>query len=126
FFIKPIFRILFRRKNYCTIFQNPDDRNLFEKLSLVNTQQTVLIRGSGVDTSEFVKTEDKNTRPVVMLASRMLWDKGIGEFVDAAKCAKKENIAADFCLVGDVDPENPMSIPISVLKQWRDEGYILW
>ncbi len=61
-----------------------------------------------------------------MLASRMLWDKGIGEFVKVAKRAYKNNIKAEFVLVGGVDTENPMSIPMSTLKKWVSEGYIDW
>jgi glycosyltransferase involved in cell wall biosynthesis len=85
-----------------------------------------LIRGSGVDLGEFFKTADKNKIPIVMLASRMLWDKGIAEFIEAAKRAHQNNINAKFLLVGDIDIDNPMSIPISILNKWAKEDYIKW
>jgi glycosyltransferase involved in cell wall biosynthesis len=56
----------------------------------------------------------------------MLWDKGVGEFVEVAKRAHKNNIKAEFILVGGVDTENPMSISLSILKEWVSEGYLHW
>ena len=125
-FIKPIFRLVIRRRNYWTIFQNPDDLNLFNNLGLIEPDRSMLIRGSGVNTSEFPQIIDTNKIPVVMLASRLLWDKGVGEFVGAAKRLRAENIKAKFVIVGDIDKENPMSIPVATIKQWVSEGYIDW
>ena len=126
FFIKPIFKLLFRRSNYWTIFQNPDDMNLFERLGLINLNQSTLIRGSGVETNKFIQSDDLNKIPVVMLASRMLWDKGVGEFVEVAKRAYKNKINAEFMLVGGIDNDNPMSIPLSTLNQWVGNGDVQW
>jgi len=126
FFIKPIFKLLFRRSNYWTIFQNPDDMNLFERLGLINLNQSTLIRGSGVETNKFIQSDDLNKIPVVMLASRMLWDKGVGEFVKVAKRAYKNKINAEFMLVGGIDNDNPMSIPLSTLKQRVSNGDVQW
>jgi glycosyltransferase involved in cell wall biosynthesis len=125
-FIKPLFRFLMQKKCFWTIFQNPDDMKLFDELKLSSPERSVLIRGSGVDTKEFSQTDDLNEIPVVMLASRILWDKGVGEFVEAAKRIIKENIKAKFILVGDADAANPMSIPVSTLKHWSSEGSISW
>ena len=125
-FIKPLFKLIIKRQSYWTIFQNPDDMELFSCLRLIAPERAVLIRGSGVDLSEFTKTTDKNEIPIVMLASRMLWDKGIAEFVEAAKRAHQNNINAKFLLVGDIDTDNPMSIPISTLNKWAKEDYIKW
>ena len=126
FFIKPIFKLLFRRSNYWTIFQNPDDMNLFERLGIINQNRSTLIRGSGVETDKFIQSDDLNKIPVVMLASRMLWDKGVGEFVKVAKRAYKNKINAEFMLVGGIDNDNPMSIPLSTLKQWVSNGDVQW
>ena len=125
-FIKPVFRLVMRRRNYWTIFQNPDDLNLFNDLGLIEPDRSMLIRGSGVNTSEFSQIIDTNEIPVVMLASRMLWDKGVSEFIGAAKRLREENIKAKFVIVGDIDKENPMSIPVTTIKQWVSEGYIDW
>ncbi len=126
FFVVPVLKLILKRRNYSTIFQNPDDMELFKVSGMILPEKCALIRGSGVDTNEFVSTPDTNETPVVMLASRMLWDKGVGEFVEAAKRIKKDNIKAKFILVGDSDAANPMSIPLSTLKQWEAEGYVTW
>jgi len=125
-FIKPLLILTIRKENSWTIFQNQEDMNLFDKLNLIVPQRSVLIRGSGVDTREFPEITDVNDVPVVMLASRMLWDKGIAEFVEVAKRAYKNNINAKFLLVGDVDMDNPMSIPTSTLSKWNMKNYIEW
>jgi glycosyltransferase involved in cell wall biosynthesis len=124
--IRPVLKVLLRRKNAWMIFQNPDDLELFNNLGLIEPDRSVIIRGSGVDINEFEQTPDVNNIPVIMLASRMLWDKGVGEFVDAAKRAHEENLKAKFIIVGDIDKDNPMSISVSTLKKWTDEGYITW
>lgn len=126
FFIKPVLTLITKRNNFWTIFQNPDDMGLFVEQGLVVPERSVLIRGSGVDVDEFLQTEDTNKTPVVMLASRMLWDKGVGEFVAAAKRARENNIEARFILVGDTDADNPMSIPAAQLESWASEGCIEW
>ena len=125
-FIKPLLQLIIRRQNYWAIFQNPDDMNLFNQLQITKAERSVLIRGSGVDTNKFFKTTDKNKIPVVMLASRMLWDKGIAEFVEVANRAYRNNVKAKFILIGDTDIDNPMSVPVSVLNQWVNEDYIDW
>jgi len=125
-FIKPLLILTIRKENSWTIFQNQEDMNLFDKLNLIVPQRSVLIRGSGVDTREFPEITDVNDVPVVMLASRMLWDKGIAEFVEVAKRAYRNNINAKFLLVGDVDMDNPMSIPTSTLSKWNMKNYIEW
>ena len=125
-FIKPAFQLITLKHNYWTIFQNPDDSNLFNGLGLIEPERSVIIRGSGVDTNEFLQATDTNNTPVVMLASRMLWDKGIGEFVEAAKRIRDENSDAKFILVGDSDTDNPMSIPVSTLETWAKEGHVSW
>ena len=126
FFIKPALKLFFKGSNYWTIFQNPDDMDLFKQLEIINSNRSILIRGSGVDTEKFVQSDDVNTIPVVMLASRMLWDKGVGEFAEVAKRAYKNNIKAKFILVGDVDHDNPMSIPNSTINKWVNECHIEW
>lgn len=125
-FIKPVFKFLMSRERIWTVFQNPDDMGVFQTNNLISAERSALIRGSGVDTNEFTQTKDSNDVPVVMLASRMLWDKGVGEFVEAAKLAQKENLKAKFVLVGDTDEENPMAIPVSILEKWSSEGFVEW
>lgn len=108
------------------IFQNPDDRDDFVRRALVTAEQTVLIRGSGVDTALFQPNAPPAGTPLVVLPARMLWDKGVGEFVEAARQLRARGLDARFALVGPVDPYNPAGIPPDRLEAWQREGVIEW
>lgn len=108
------------------VFQNPDDRTVFIRDGLVCKEHTHIIPGSGVDTNRFHSTPQPAGAPVVILPARLLWDKGVGEFVEAAKVLRSEGIEARFVLVGSPDPDNPASVPREVLEKWQQEGVIEW
>jgi glycosyltransferase involved in cell wall biosynthesis len=112
------------------IFQNQEDMDLFLNLRLVTTTQTFLIRGSGVNRGYFnlkniAVTEDPNCTTFILLA-RMLWDKGIAEFVGAAQTVKAENPATRFILLGGSDAGNPAAVPREWLQEQHRQGYIQW
>lgn len=103
------------------IIQNRTD------LDLVNNWQiprTYLIRGAGVDTKAYRPSTEPGGIPLVILPARMLWDKGIKEFIEAAKIIKNRNVSARFILIGRPDPNNPSSIPEKKLAQWEKQGVI--
>ena len=108
------------------IFQNPDDQRLFLSRGLVSADRSVLIRGSGVDIRQFTPTPDPAGIPVVLLASRLLWDKGVGELVEAARQLKRAGTQCRFVLVGAPDLQNPNSVSTSDLEGWRREGVVEW
>lgn len=108
------------------IFQNPDDLAAFIGMNLIRKEQAVLIRGSGVDTKQFFPIPEPYAPPLVVLASRMLWDKGIPEFVIAAERLKSAGVKARFALVGDSDPESPTAIPAEQLCEWQRQGFVEW
>jgi len=120
------FRILLNRPNSRVILQNPDNRNLMVRLRILNLKSTVLIRSSGVDTQSFFPTPEPPGITTVLLASRMLWDKGIGEFVEAARLIRDKGIDARFILAGDTDPENPAAVPPYQLEAWNRGGVVEW
>lgn len=120
------YRSAFSAKNTIGIFQNPEDLKLFVDGGVVKSEKAVLIRGSGVDTSRFVHFPEPAGIPIIVLASRMLWDKGVGEFVDAARILNKDGIKCRMILVGNPDPENPASIPEETLRGWHSEGIVEW
>lgn len=124
--VKLLYRLAVGHPNSRVIFQNPDDANKFLEEGIVNPGQVILIRGSGVDTDEFAPTPEPQGIPVVLLASRMLWDKGVGEFVAAARLLKGEGVEARFVLVGDADEGNPTAIAPATLRDWHGEGCIEW
>jgi glycosyltransferase involved in cell wall biosynthesis len=109
-----------------TIFQNEEDRALFTKRQIVVNGRTRLIPGTGVDTERFAPGTMAEGVPVIILAARMLWDKGIGEFVDAARLLKQRGVHARFVLVGRVDEDNPARIPPAQLVQWQEQGWVEW
>ena len=121
-----IYRLALRHRHSRVIFQNPDDMTLFVNRGLVRRSDAVLIRGSGVDMEAFSPRPEPDGTPVVVLASRMLWDKGIGEFVEAARRLREAGVAARFVLVGDTDTGNPTAIPHGQLAAWRDAGLVEW
>jgi glycosyltransferase involved in cell wall biosynthesis len=124
YFATQVYKVILR--NTQVIFQNPDDAAHFIQNKLVEPQQSTLIRGSGVDINRFVPTEETRDVPLIVLPSRMLWDKGIQEFVDAAKNLKAKGIQARFVLAGSPDIGNPRSIPLDTLEKWNQEGSVEW
>lgn len=104
-----------------TIVQNSDD---FEFVRKIGQKSAHLILGSGVDTAAFRPQHNRPIVPCVVLASRMLWDKGVGEFVDAARILRQRGVRARFVLVGSPDPDNTASISESKLLEWHREGAV--
>ena len=113
-------------KNSYSIYQNIDDRNLLEGNKRSENKRSVLIRGSGVDSNYYVPVENKTYPPIIILASRMLKDKGVKEFIIAARILKGKNINARFILAGMIDTENHSAIAERELQQWQQEGIIEW
>lgn len=119
-------RRAFRHPNLRVIFQNPDDRAVFIRKGIVSGEQAAVIKGSGVDLSVFYPTKEPEGVPVVILASRMLWDKGVAQYVEAARILKSEGVKARFALVGEPDRENPAAIPQAQLEVWDESGDVEW
>ena len=119
-------RLAFRRRNQRVIFQNPDDRFVFVENQILPAHKTVLIKGSGVDVKTWVPTPEPVGVPVVLLAARMLMDKGVVEFVEAAHSLRAAGVSARFVLVGETDPGNPTAISVEQLRKWADSGDIEW
>jgi glycosyltransferase involved in cell wall biosynthesis len=79
-----------------------------------------------VDLSVYRPSPEPDGLPIVILASRMLWDKGVAQFVEAARILKSEGVQARFALVGEPDPDNPAAIPLEQLEVWHESGEIEW
>jgi len=109
-----------------TIFQNPDDREDFIKMGIAREGVTVLIRGSGVDCTAFPPVPEPEGVPVVALPGRMLWDKGVREFVAAARTLRSAGRVARFVLIGAPDQGNREAIPVAQLDAWAREGLVEW
>jgi len=124
--VKWLYKRVFRHWNNKVIFQNPEDRKQFSCERIVDEEKTALINGSGVDLSVFVATQPSDGIPIVILPARMLWQKGVKEFVEAARLLRGEGMDARFALVGDVDSGNRAAIPLSQLQAWQKEEAVEW
>lgn len=124
--IRVLYRWLLAGKNTKIIFQNPNDLQEFVDKRIVPVHQTVLIRGSGVDLSEFRPTASEGTQLRVLFPARMLWDKGVAEFVESAMLVRDAGISAEFLLAGPFDPENPGHVPEQTLRSYSELGNTRW
>jgi glycosyltransferase involved in cell wall biosynthesis len=121
----PFYRMTFSHPDQAVIFENDEDRQYFIRERLIPAERTRLIAGVGVDTDRFVPAPEQPGTPVVLLSSRMLWDKGVGVLVEAAR-RLRQTTAVRVALVGAPDPGNPASISEEQLQAWAAEGLIEW
>ncbi|HKI60827.1 MAG TPA: glycosyltransferase family 4 protein [Mariprofundaceae bacterium] len=124
--VKFLYRLALRFSG-CVFFQNQDDVDLFVELGLVERIRAKRIPGSGINTSTYAPVSDmkqKHAGCIFLLVARMLWDKGVGEFVEAARLVKKSHPEARFQLLGFLDVENPQAIAREQMQQWVDEGVV--
>lgn len=126
--LKCIVKTLYRGllKNTAVIFENTDDRKLFIDLKLVNSAQSAFIPGSGVDIKLFTPSDEPPEPVTVLLPARLLYSKGIVEYVNAARLLKKQGVTARFVLAGDIYPGNPDHIEQSMVDGWINEGVVEW
>ncbi len=120
------FRALLNRSNERVLVENQDDRQLLVTHIGISPEKVVVTRGSGVDIEVFQPAPEPAGIPVVALAARMLWIKGVGEFVAAARLLQVKGLGARFVLAGDADPNNPSSVPRQQLLDWQNSGAVEW
>lgn len=107
------------------VFQNESDREALIALRIVKPEQAVVLRGgSGVDLAEFAVRPEPAVTSVVVMASRLLADKGVREFVEAARLLRGRGIVARFRLAGEVDPGNAATIGDREVAEWRASGIV--
>lgn len=127
--LTPVVSNLYRfalRKSHTIFFQNPDDRDLFVGKKLVPGQRTRLLPGSGIDLEAYRPDplSGAPTTTTFLLVARMLWDKGVGEFVEAARLVKREHPTARFQLLGFADADNRTAVSRDQLDAWVAEGLV--
>ncbi|MDO3693618.1 glycosyltransferase family 4 protein [Wenyingzhuangia sp. chi5] len=119
----------FNKKKNSLIFENEEDCQELRNLNIINIQNTVnVIKGIGVNLEKFSSTQQPLSDKVrILLPTRMLWDKGVREFVEAAILLKKKyNHRAIFVLCGRLDTENKEAVPLEYLEKYQIEGYLEW
>lgn len=122
--ISRLYKFGLNNANSTVIFQNATDRQSFIDLNIVQPSSASLIRGSGVDLSEYRYSPVAADKPSVMFLARLLKDKGVIEFCEAVKLLRDKYPNVDFVLVGDLDPENPNSMSTEELTKYVDDGIV--
>jgi glycosyltransferase involved in cell wall biosynthesis len=124
-FLKLSFRLVLRFPGSYIVVQNEDDADELVRLGIPEDRISI-IRGSGIDLRRFAPTPEPAGEPIVTMVSRLLWDKGIGELVEAARLLRQQHPGMRIRLVGSPDPENPASIGEDRLREWCREGLVEW
>lgn len=124
--VKRLIRNVLSRPNSKVIIENSDDYNNLISGRFAKRESISLVKGAGVDTAKFnYKAESIEPVKVIMVA-RLLRDKGIQEFIDAAEIVKQSNSSVKFLLVGDVDDGNPTSLNTKQLVELKNSQNVEW
>lgn len=125
-FVSAWYRLALGGQGARNVFQNPDDMGLFISSGLTGQDHSVLIRGAGVDIERFSPSEEPSGPPKIVLAARMLRDKGVLELFKAAEILAARGLDFKVVLAGLPDEHNPTAIPEATLRSWNDRGYVDW
>ncbi len=122
-----LYRLVLRHP-HTVFFQNEDDKSVFIRARLVDLARTRRVPGSGVDLERFTPMPRtcSHTSFVFLLVARLLWDKGVGEFVEAARQLKAKYPKTKFRLLGFLDVQNPSAVPRSAVERWEAEGVVTY
>ena len=123
-FIKFAYKFSINPKRSKVVFENHEDCDLFVEWGAVRHSDAVIIPGAGVDLNIFHPFAPSNNIAIIVLMARMLVDKGVIEFVSAARLLRSKGLQARFVLAGSPDPGNPTSISKESLNNWHLEGCI--
>ena len=124
----PIVRVALKAslRNSRIVVQNKEDCEQLIRERIIARAQATIICGVGVDLSAFKPVAEPEGIPIIIQACRMLWDKGVGEFVQAARLLKQEGIPARCVLVGKIVKDNPSRISENQVRAWEREGVVEW
>ncbi len=122
--VKCLFRWCFSHPRHILIFQNSHDRDQILNITNISLKQTRIIRGSGVDLTTCPYLEEPDGQVIISMASRLLREKGVVEFVEAARILRQRSVFARFWLIGEPDIANPSSITDKEIREWKSEGCI--
>lgn len=124
-FVTKLYATALKQQRLAVIFQNPDDRDTLISLGALKADAARMIRGSGVSLEDYLCLPEPATdKPVVVMAARLLEDKGVFEFVEAARLLRARGVDAKMRLIGSADTENLTCVTETVLEQWREEGAV--
>lgn len=128
FLVAPMLRGISHNSNVWTVLQNRENMETLCSKGIVPSDHAVLIQSSGVDINLFHpdRTFERSHVPKVLFAGRLLWDKGIGEFVSAAEKLRSEGVQAEFWIAGERDAGNPQCIPQNVFQTLKQSNGLRW
>ncbi|WP_167394032.1 glycosyltransferase family 4 protein [Brucella oryzae] len=128
--LRPIISLLLwrsmRGKGKTVIVENVDDARELAVRGAIDRSKIKVIEGAGLDIDEYPFFARETSRPRVMLAARMLREKGVYDFISAATILRSRKVKCDFVLVGKPDDLNPGSVPLSDLNSWKESGLVEW
>jgi glycosyltransferase involved in cell wall biosynthesis len=120
-----LYRLALGHRNSRVIFQNTSDRDTLKNLGAVRADQIVIIRGSGVDLDTYRYAPEPSLPIIVTMASRLLIDKGVLEFVMAARILRKRKSGIRMQLAGTPDMGNPASVLPDDVEDWQRDGAVI-
>ena len=126
FALRRLYRLALGHRNCAVIAQNRADAAALADAGVTTAERVALIRGSGVPLDEYPPSPDPGGEPIAVLPARLIWEKGIGVFVEAARLLKARGIAGRCVLVGATRPQNPRAVPQATLEGWAREGVVEW
>lgn len=124
--VSTAYRLILRHPRLRLIFQNQDDYSTFRDARFITPDQAYFIKGSGANLRVFAPAPEPAGPVTVLLPARLLFDKGVGEFAQAAAILKGRGTEARFVLVGESDFGNPTAVPEPTLKAWVAAGTVEW
>jgi glycosyltransferase involved in cell wall biosynthesis len=122
--VSVVLRVLLGRGGSVVVVQNESDREELLRGRLARPEQIRLIKGAGVDLTLFAPRAEAAGPPVAAFAGRLIWDKGVGAFVAAARELRRRGVVARFVLIGEPDADNPSAVSGATLEEWRREGVV--
>jgi glycosyltransferase involved in cell wall biosynthesis len=128
--VRRVMHFAFNGPRTAVVLQNSDNMALFRQADIVHERVLRLIRGAGVDCTRYVPREATVAEPQaplrILLAARLIWEKGIAEYVDASRRLKRENRTIKFFLAGSPDEGNPAAVKKELVESWVREGLVDW
>ncbi|MBV7483642.1 glycosyltransferase family 4 protein [Bordetella sp. BOR01] len=119
-----LYRMALGHRNSRIVFQNANDHEILRGLGAVRDEQVVMIRGSGVDLAAYPPMAEPSPPVAALMVSRLLRDKGVLEFVEAARLLQRQGAGVRMLLAGGIDPGNPASVTQADVDGWQQEGCI--
>lgn len=126
-FVLPVLRWALRKQNVTTVLLNKEDQQRLVSEKVISHESSKVIPGDGVDLDRFhppVEQGQSEDELTIVMASRLLWDKGVAEFIESAKRVMELEENIRFWLAGKPDPGNPSSIPQARVDDWQEEGVV--